>query len=192
MSPPEAAAMLFGILSLGFAIQQSLFTWPLRIVQVILAAWALRSLGETSELFPQGLLFLIAIYGWWKWPRGGPQRMPLFVTTCSSFALGGWIGAAVLFGSFWGFALSRFGQGAIPFASAFTIGAGLAASLLMAHKKLESWIFLAAAHLVAGVTYFQNGQTLLGGFYAALFGLSILGFVEWLKSFRKVTLAPPV
>jgi nicotinamide mononucleotide transporter len=72
-----------------------------------------------------------------------------------------------------------------PFLDSVTTWASLVATWLVVRMKLENWLYWIAIDLV--LTYLCAAQKLafVGVLYATYLGISVVGFVAWLKTYRR-------
>ena len=92
----EIVAAIAGAVAVYLSARQSVWTWPIAIVNVSLYVVVFRRAGLYSDMGLQVYFFATGVYGWWAWSRHG-NRPPLpihFLTTRQRLILAGFIAVA--------------------------------------------------------------------------------------------------
>ena len=72
-----------------------------------------------------------------------------------------------------------------PYLDTFTTGAAFAAMILMANKKLESWLFWIVVNIASVPLYFIKGYGFTGIQYFVFLVLAFYGYKEWKTLMQK-------
>ena len=184
MNWTEALAVVFGAAAVALTIRQSLWCWPLGLVQVALYVYVFYQARLYSDMVLHVIYVVLQVYGWYRW-RSGERGSALPVSYLSLTERAGWAMAIALAASVWGEAMLRYTDAAAPRADAFIAAASLAAQYLLAIKKLENWIVWIVVDVVAIAVYWSRDLRLTSGLYGVFLGLCVLGLVEWRKAYER-------
>jgi nicotinamide mononucleotide transporter len=83
MSALEIAGTILGVLGVGLMIRQSIWGWPVGLVQVSLYAWIFFEARLYSDSILQLIFIGLQSYGWWHWhqarrdPAGVAPELPV-------------------------------------------------------------------------------------------------------------------
>lgn len=181
----EWTAVFFGLLSVLLTIRQNYLCWPVGLVQVLFYI----VIFQQSKLYSDMLLHIIyvalQIYGWYEWLYGRRKDTVLHITVLSrhNFLV---VCAVTLLGSaLWGGLMLLKTDAAAPLADAFVAITSLAATYLLAKKKLESWLLWIAVDVVAIAVYFYKGLLPTALLYTVFLFLAYSGYREWRKDYLK-------
>ena len=184
MNWTEAVAVVFGAAAVALTIRQSLWCWPLGLVQVALYIYVFYRARLYSDMVLHAIYVVLQVYGWYRW-RSGERGSALPVSYLSLNERAGWAMAIALAASVWGEAMLRYTDAAAARADAFIAAASLAAQYLLAIKKLENWILWIVVDVVAIAVYWGRDLRLTSGLYCVFLGLCVLGLVEWRKAYDR-------
>ena len=184
MNWTEAVAVVFGAAAVALTIRQSLWCWPLGLVQVALYVYVFYQARLYSDMVLHVIYVVLQVYGWYRW-RSGERGSALPVSYLSLTGRAGWAMAIALAASVWGEAMLRYTDAAAARADAFIAAASLAAQYLLAIKKIENWIVWIVVDLVAIAVYWSRDLRLTSGLYGVFLGLCVLGLVEWRKAYER-------
>lgn len=181
----EQVATVLGLLGVGLTIRQSLWNFPVGLVQVTLSGVVFYQAKLYADMKLQGFFFIVLAYGWWHWAQPGGNRKVLPVTRLKPWGIAGCV-AAGLVGAFgWGWYLHTYTDAAMPYRDAFIAAFSILAQWLQARKKLENWVGWMIVDLAAIAVYWVAGLYWFAVLYALFFVLAVGGHFEWLKSWRK-------
>ena len=145
-----------------------------------------RARSVASALFAlmalQVFFFVISLYGWYQWVRGGERKTGLPVTNVPrQLGLGLLVLAAA--GSIGlGWALDRFTPGQQPFLDSSISVVSMAGQWMMARKYLETWWVWIGVNTVSVPFFVFRGEYPTALQYGVFWGLAISGLVQWRRS----------
>ncbi|MBY0523289.1 MAG: nicotinamide riboside transporter PnuC [Gemmataceae bacterium] len=182
MSVLELVAALFGVVSVGLTVKQSVWGWPVGVVMVALYAvifWRERLYADSGL---QVVYFVLQIYGWYQWLHGGSAHDRLPVSRASGglmllLMLLGAVGSAGL-----GTALARWTNQDMPYLDSTIAAFSLVAQWMLARKLLQNWLLWIGVDLLAVGVYAAKGLYPTVVLYAIFLFLAAAGYVEWQRS----------
>ena len=89
MNWTEAVAVVFGAAAVALTIRQSLWCWPLGLVQVSLYVYVFYQARLYSDMVLHVIYVGLQVYGWYRW-RSGQRGSALPVTYLSLAERAGW------------------------------------------------------------------------------------------------------
>jgi len=182
LDPLEAAGVVTGVLGVWLTVRQSLWCWPVSLLNVSLYAIVFFRARLYADVGLQAVFFVLCALGWWRWLHPGPAREELPVSRIAAregttlVAIG--LVAALGMGHF--FATQT--NAALPYWDSATVAMSLVAQWLLTRKILENWhIWIVADVLMVGI-YLAKSLTPTAGLYALYTLLAIQGLREWRRS----------
>jgi nicotinamide mononucleotide transporter len=198
MSYLEFLGTILNLWSVWLVAHKRILTWPIGNLGVVLFGVLFYQVQLYSDVLLQFYFLITGFYGWWIWSkeiRHAPQSTPntFLITRCSRFARLTTL-AFILSGTLAiGFFMSRIHQmipklfpqpAAYPYLDAFCSTASVAATILMAHKKLENWYLWLAVDIVSIGLYATKDVLLVACLYLVFLGLALNGLLNWSRSMR--------
>jgi nicotinamide mononucleotide transporter len=182
----ELLGVAFSILYLFFSIRQNILLWPMGIVSALLYMVVFYQSKFYADMGLNGYYFIISIYGWILWRKGGDQsgkelpvsrisrRLALILLGITSIAF---LGIGVI--------LERYTDSPIPFWDALTTAVSFTATWMLARKILEHWILWIIVDAVSMGLYLYRGlyPTLI--LFAIYTTMAIVGYIEWRKTYTR-------
>ncbi|HEX8460550.1 MAG TPA: nicotinamide riboside transporter PnuC, partial [Segetibacter sp.] len=185
----EFVAVIMGIVSVWFSRKENIWVYPTGIINTIIYIYLSfkgHLLGEASvNIF----YTIMSIYGWILWSKKDEAHHTILIVKYSSakewvlqlsfFA----VIYAVIFYSL-SYLKKDFAQGAIPAADAFSSASAYTGMLLMARKKVESWIWWIITNIASIPLYFIKGYVFTSFQFVVLLIMAFAGLVSWHKKAR--------
>ena len=140
-----------------------------------------------ADMGLQGIYFVLSVYGWWAWLRGGEDHSALAVSVVARRARISLFALGATFGLLLGTLLHRFTDASLPFMDSMLTSFSLVAQWLMARKKLESWIVWIAVDVFYVGMFLYKSLYLTAGLYAVFLVIAAMGLVEWKRSMAAST-----
>jgi nicotinamide mononucleotide transporter len=185
MSPLEITAVVFGLLSVGFTIRQSIWCWPTGLVNVVLYILIFYQTQLYSDVVLQIIYVPLQLYGWWHWLTGDKETPALPITRLIATAAITWAAIAAILIVADGYLMHRYFNAALPWWDAAIAVLSLIAQYLLARKVLENWLIWIAVDILALGVYATKGLYLTTGLYGVYLVLASLGLTAWIQSLRK-------
>jgi nicotinamide mononucleotide transporter len=169
---PEQIATVLGLVFVWLAIRESLWNFPVGLVQAAIFGWVCFQGRLYSDTVLQVVYMAAMIYGWWHWTHGERDTGPLRVQRLTVAGGAGWTGATLALWAVWGTCMHRFTDAALPYWDGFVFAGSVTAQWLQARKALENWIGWIIVNTVAvGVFWVKE-----------YYWFSVLYFLFWLMA----------
>lgn len=181
----EQLATVLGLIGVSLTIRQSIWNFPVGLVQVSLSAVVFYQAKLYADMKLQGFFFIVLAYGWWHWARPGENRVVLPVTRLKLAGRIGYTLVGLVGTGLWGWYLYANTDAAMPFRDAFIASFSILSQWLQARKKLENWAGWMIVNLSAVVVYWMAGLYWFAVLYLLFLVLAIGGHFEWLKSWKE-------
>lgn len=169
-----------------------ILTWPVGIVSVLLYMLLFYQIRLYSDAVEQIYYLGASVYGWWRWTArsdGGQGRVSDLkfsstaailtaagITLCLSIAAGGLmkdihIYLPALFPE----------EASFPYIDAATTIMSFTAMLLMAFKRIESWIYWIIVDVIGIRLYYVKDVRFVSLLYVILLGMAVSGLFMWMR-----------
>jgi nicotinamide mononucleotide transporter len=180
----EQLATVLGVLFVWLAMRESLWNFPVGLVQAAIFGWVCFEGKLYSETVLQVIFFAAMIYGWWHWTHGGRDREPLAVQRLSAGETAGWIAGTLGLWAGWGWGMARFTNAALPWWDGFVFASSVASQWLQSRKALENWAGWIIANTVAVGVFWAKDYHWFAVLYFLFWLMAWGGLRAWLKSWR--------
>jgi nicotinamide mononucleotide transporter len=179
-------AVFFGIVSVLYAKKENIRVFPTGIVSTVLYVYICYQFTLYGDMVINLYYTLMSFYGWYVWNHK-PLGQSIEITTSNSLdmlkAFGIFIStAAFVVGVYLYY--DRFDR-VTDYFDTFTSGIFFAGMWLMAHKKIEHWMFWILGNLISIPLYFVKGLGFSGLQFTIFLILAVQGYIEWKKHLNK-------
>ena len=182
----EILAVLLGILSVIYAKKENILVFPTGIISTVLYVYICYQFTLYGDVIINVYYTLMSLYGWylWKYKIGGKSL------AISKSNVADWIKALGIFTSTAAFVVvvylyfDRFDR-MTDYFDTLTTGVFFAAMWLMAHKKIEHWLFWIVGNLISVPLYFVKELGFSGLQFTVFLILAIQGYIQWKKHLYK-------
>ena len=181
----EFVAVASGIASVWLEQKANIWLYPVGIISTILYVYISLKGHLPGEASVNIFYTIMGIYGWILWAKKDDTNKTVLHIRYSSIKE--WTLHLVFFGVLYiiiYFALSNLKKefpGAIPAADAFASATAYTAMLLMARKKVESWIWWIITNIASIPLYFIKGYVFTSFQFVVLLMMAFVGLVSWQK-----------
>jgi len=183
-SGAEQVATVLGVVFVWLAMRESLWNFPVGLVQAAIFGWVCFEGKLYSETVLQGLFFAAMIYGWWHWTRGGKDQAPLAVQRLSRREAGAWTMATFALWGVWGGGMAGLTDAALPWWDGFVFAASVVSQWLQSRKMLENWIGWIIANTVGIGVFWAKGLYWFAALYFLFWLMAWGGWRAWWRSWR--------
>lgn len=182
----EIVAVFFGIASVLYAKKENIWVFPTGIISTVLYVYICYQFTLYGDVVINLYYTLMSLYGWYVWNHK-TSGQSIEITKSNPLdilkALGIFIStAAFVVGVYLYY--DRFDR-VTDYFDTFTSGIFFAGMWLMAHKKIEHWMFWILGNLISIPLYFVKGLGFSGLQFTIFLVLAIQGYIEWKKHLNK-------
>ncbi|MEO6874238.1 MAG: nicotinamide riboside transporter PnuC [Opitutaceae bacterium] len=181
---PEQVATVLGLLFVWLAIRESLWNFPVGLVQAAIFGWVCFHGKLYSDATLQLVYIAAMIYGWWHWTHGGRDTGPLRVQRLTRGAILGWMGGTLALWAIWGTAMHRFTDAALPYWDGFIFAGSVAAQWLQARKAIENWVGWIIVNTVGVGVFWMKGYYWFAVLYFLFWLMAWGGRRAWQRSWK--------
>lgn len=196
MSYVELIGTIFNLWSVVLVARNRILTWPVGIIGVVFFLCLFYQINLYSDTLEQVYYLIASVYGWWYWARRGSaerggdqlmrfsQRRVLWVCIVATLALSVVLGFITSHLSDW---MPAFFPTPASFAylDALTTIMSFTATLLMAQRRIECWIYWISVDIIGIGLYYAKGVHFIAFLYVLFLFLAISGLVSWLGGRRE-------
>ena len=182
----EVLAVLFGIASVWYAKNESIWVYPTGIISTTIYVYICYQFTLYGDLIINIYYTSMSIYGWYMWSRI-IEGAHIEITRSSK---NDWFKAILIFVFTAAFVIcvylyfDRFDR-LTDYFDTFTTGIFFAAMWLMANKKIEHWLLWIGGNIISIPLYFIKGLGFTGIQFTVFLILAYLGYKEWKQSLSK-------
>lgn len=190
----ELAGTVFYLWSVWLIARQKILTWPIGIASSLLFLVLFYQVRLYSDALEQIYYLAASAYGWVLWTRRGARPGQPFVPRLSpARTLVAVVVTTLALSAALGTVMSRVHEllpalftqpAAFPHLDALTTVMSFAAMVLMAQKRLESWVYWIVVDVIAIGLYTAQGVRFVALLYVALLVLAVRGLIGWLRTAR--------
>jgi nicotinamide mononucleotide transporter len=181
----EQAATVLGVIFVLLAMRESLWNFPVGLVQAALSGWVFFQGKLYSDAVLQVIFFAAMIYGWWHWGRGTKDEAALAVQRLSLRGRLAWSLGTLAVCAAWGAGMATFTDAALPWWDGFIFAASVTAQWLQSRKILENWHAWIITNTVAIGVYWSRGFYWFAVLYFIFWLLAWGGLRAWRESWRR-------
>lgn len=181
---PEQLATVLGVAGVWLTIRESLWNFPVGLVQVSIFGWVCFEGRLYSDALLQVLFFGALAYGWWHWQHAPGRGGRLAVQRLSPREAAAWGGGTLGLWAVWGWGMARYTDAALPWADGFVFATSVASQWLQARKALENWVGWIIANTVAIGVFWAKGLHWFSVLYLLFWLMAWGGLREWWRSWK--------
>lgn len=181
----EVIGTLFGLASVYFASRANILTWPTGIVNEVFLFMLFYQVQLYADMFLQVYFLVVTLYGWYRWQRATSANQISVSSWKKRLLLLGVVGigtvaAGLLLRNIHVYLPAWFKvPAAYPFTDSFVMVCSIVATVLLAQKKIETWVLWLAVDVVSVVMYFKKEIYFLSLEYVVFLGLAGYGLYNW-------------
>ncbi len=180
----ELFAASLGVASVWFARKENILVFPFGIANVLIYIYICIEANMYANAGINGVYLISNIYGWYNWSRTDENNTPLRIShNTRGQNLLAWLSVMTLYVVVLFVLLNTntYKQAYLPCIDAFNTSFFLVATVLMAFKKVENWVFWIVGNIVSIPIFASQGLFFTGIQYSVFLVLAILGYREWKK-----------
>lgn len=179
MNITEVFAVLFLLLSVGFAVKNNILTWPTGIISNVIYMYIFYNLNIFGNTFIQAVFILQSIDGWYKWKHNNTRKISELDTMDFTKTI---IATVVL--SFLVYFFLVLTDSKSPILDSSTTAISIMGVILLSLKKVESWYFWILTDIIYIWFFLKEGLYLSSLTYIIILILAIIGLIQWKKDLK--------
>jgi len=182
----ETVAVITGLLAAWYARLNDKVTWVYSLISVILFTYLFYSVGLVGSVLLQLYFIIVSIVGLWTWRDSSYNGHHIKWSNKYAIALSFYVSimGAIVFG----YLLSNstylteiFGIVQYPYLDSFIWWGSMMAVVLLAYRRIESWILWIVVDIVAIYVYLMVDMYIVVIQYIILLINAIWGLYQWNK-----------
>ena len=181
----EIVAFASGLAYVILAAKESVWCWAAGLVNVVAFFVISYYAMLYSDMMLQVFYFGLTLYGIYQWFYGGKQQenetLKITLTYPKTWL---WLLFFVALSTILqGILLDNYTPTDVPYLDAFTTSGSLAATWLVARKKLENWLVWLLINPIYVGLYFYKGWILSSFLFVIYLVISVFGYFSWRKAY---------
>ena len=185
MNSIEALAAALVVVNVALVARRSVWNYPFGIAAVAIYAFVFAGARLYSDMVLQGFFLAANVYGWVNWARVRQETGEVVVGTLDGAARARWTGGIVVAALGWGLLMHRFTDASYPWWDAGNAAASIAAQVLQARRRIESWWLWIAVDVASIPLYAVKGLWFTTALYGLLLVISVAGLIDWRRAFAR-------
>lgn len=177
----ETTAAALGLIGIYLQIKQNPWYWFTAILMVLMYIVVFYQSKFYADMSFQFYYLAISVYGWIFWLSGKDKNNKKTLTT-SALKPKGWLLSSlfsvVLFSLIY-YILEKYTDSDVALGDAFTTALSFVATLLLARKILENWLFWIVVNFVSTGLYIYKGLYPTAILFFVLTVLAFVGYYQW-------------
>jgi nicotinamide mononucleotide transporter len=180
----EVFGFLTGAVCVWLAVRENVWNWPIAAANAVFFFLLFYRARLYADMGLQVFFFGLAILGWYRWLRGGPQHSRLTVSNVT-WGTVLWLAPVSVAATGVLTVYLRRIHDAAPFLDAVTTVLSLSGQYLMTRKVIENWYVWIAADVLYIYLYIQRDLFLTSILYGIFLLMCIAGVMQWQRSLRE-------
>ena len=182
MNPIEASAAALLVVNVVLVARRSVWNYPFAIVAVAIYGVVFARARLYSDMVLQGFFLAANVYGWVNWARVRQEAGEVAVGTLGGVARSGWAAGIVAAALGWGLLMHRYTDASYPWWDAGNAAASIAAQVLQARRRIESWWLWIAVDVASIPLYAVKELWFTTALYVLLLVISVAGLIDWRRA----------
>lgn len=180
----EIIASVLGIMGVYLTIRQSIWCWPVGLINVILSLIVFFTSKLYADVVLQIFYVAMTLYGWWNWIYGGEKKFELpirniFRSELIFMLIIGFTSSALV-----GYMFANFTDASYPYWDSMLMVWGIIATYAMAKKIIEHWIMWIIIDLNCTILYFCKSLYAFAPLYFIFTILAFYGYKKWEENLK--------
>jgi len=203
MSYIEFAGVVFGLIAVWLSAKALIVSWPIGILNVILAAILYFQVQLYPDMFLQVFFFVTNLVGWWRWANPKPGEEDRKEELKVSYMKRNQLIFTVLISLIGTFILGQFASNlhtwfpnifsrpsAYPYVDSFITVMSVLTTFYMIEKKIECWIIWIIVDITATILYYVKGVKFYSVEYFIFTIIATYGLMHWIKEYKSYSSLP--
>ena len=176
----ESIAVLFSILYVILAVNESIWCWGAALISVSLYIYICFSAQLYPETGLQIFYFIMAIIGYYMWNKENKEEIKEWSEIKHLLII--LSGAILTF--FMGFYFSTYTNSQMPIIDSFTTVFSIIATYMVIKKVLGNWLYWIVIDAVSVHLYFNRDLHLTSLLFISYTIIAIFGYFSWMKKMK--------
>ena len=177
----EIIAALLGIAGVYLTIRQSIWCWPVGLINVVLSLVVFFTSKLYADVVLQIFYLVMTLYGWYFWIYGGEKKFEVPVRRIKEKELFIILILGIIMSAIVGFAFANYTDAAYPYWDSVLMVWGIIGTWAMAKKIIEHWIMWIIIDLNCTILYFCKHLYAFSPLYFVFTVLAVYGYFTWRK-----------
>lgn len=197
MSYIEFAGVISGLIAVWLSAKANILSWPIGIINVILAFILYYQVQLYPDMFLQVFFFVTNIIGWWRWANPKPGEEDKKKELKVSYMKTNQLISTIVIAMAGTFLLGQFASNlhewfptifskpsAYPYVDSFITVMSVLTTFYMIEKKIESWIIWIIIDIIATLLYYVKGVKFYSVEYFIFTIIATYGLLYWIKEYK--------
>lgn len=183
----ESIAVFFAVLSVIYSKKNNILVYPTGLISTAIYVYLMLVWGLYGDLIINAYYVYMSVYGWLLWSRRDRfDNEALKITNMNTKDKQICTAIFVISVIFVSGVYVYFDKFSLWWAYLDTLVTGLSfvGMWLLARRKLENWLFLIAADIIAIPLFFYKGYTLSSILYIFLTIIAVYGYLAWKQTLQ--------
>lgn len=181
----ELLANVLALASIWFAIRDSVWNWPLGVLNAVCFIVLFTDVKLYANVFLQFVFIGLCLFGWWEWStRHGADQQLLQIRRMLSME---WVWlnvVGVVFCAAWVMVLARWTDSPSPFLDSLTMVLSVLAVYAQARKWLEAWWYWIAFNVISVPLHVDRVLYPTALLFCVFAVMSVIGLRDWMRIMR--------
>jgi nicotinamide mononucleotide transporter len=180
----EIIGVITGLLCVYLAAINNIWNWPIAIISVGIYIIIFFDSRLYADMGLQVYFMVMNIYGWYYWSHNPANEAKAPVMRVARKEIIFSIIAIAVFTFFLGTVL-KYTPASYPYIDSFCTACSLVAQVFLARKVLENWLIWIFVDVIYVGVYIFKHLDLTAAMYAIYVGIALLGYIDWLRDYKK-------
>jgi nicotinamide mononucleotide transporter len=181
----EAVGAVSGALNVWLVARQSMWAWPLGVVNAVAYVAVFARAGLYADTALQVAYGWLSLVGWWRWGRGSASMAPAQPLPVTRTPRAAWPRLLATMAVTWAvlaLVTAQLPGAALPVLDALLVSVSLAAQWMMTRKQLENWWLWIAVDVVYIGLFAARDLPVTSALYALFLLLAVRGLRAWTRA----------
>ncbi len=186
----EIIGVFFGLISVWYAKKNSIWLYPTGMISTSIFVYLLFKWTLLGDMIINAYYFIMSVFGWNYWSKKKKNVIvnPITSTQPKEYKTALWLFLASLLFIFCIYQVFDKWTAWTSYVDTLTTAIFFVGMWLMAHRKIENWLFWIVGDIISVPLYFYKGITLTSIQYLIFTIIAIYGYRSWKKILDK---SPP-
>jgi nicotinamide mononucleotide transporter len=181
----EAVGAVSGALNVWLVARQSMWAWPLGVVNAVAYVAVFARAGLYADTALQVAYGWLSLVGWWRWGRGSTSMAPAHPLPVTRTPRAAWprlLGTMAVTWAVLALVTAQLPGAALPVLDGLLVSVSLVAQGMMTRKQLENWWLWIAVDVVYIGLFAARDLPVTSALYALFLLLAVRGLRAWTRA----------